>query len=113
MYRSKQQHPGAMREVIKIYRQRDTDDGVGGVTREYYRSKNLRASTKVKSGKEDDDLGQITATQSVVFIARNEKYELRETDKILWNGEYFNIRTVIFYPQSLYVEIHVNKGVAL
>jgi len=103
--------PGALDQRITLQRYTTTADGGGGVTRTWSDLATVWAGVMAKSGRESLEEGRINATFAVVFTIRNR--DVRETDRIIWQGENYNIRGVLREGgRAMYLRIEAERGAA-
>lgn len=104
-------HPGALDQSITIERRTETADGGGGIVRGWEALATVWAAVKAKASREGMDEGRMAAVFAVMFTIRNR--DVIETDRILWNGEVYNIRGVLRQgSRAMYVTIEAERGVA-
>lgn len=104
---------GELDQRITFQSRSQVPDGVGGSVDTWADIPTLSsvwASVRPKSGKETTEYDRVNAETSYVFIIRN-RQDLKESYRILWDGEPFNIR-VIPKPKSrsLYLSIDGERG---
>ncbi|MES2814463.1 MAG: head-tail adaptor protein [Pseudomonadota bacterium] len=106
---------GKMDQRLTLQRATETPDGVGGTTRGW---SNLSvdpcpwARVIAKAGRETMTEGRTTATFVVLFTIYN-RDDLSELDRILWNGEAYNIRNLRREGgRRLHLVIEAERGVA-
>lgn len=106
---------GAMDQSITLQRFSEASDGAGGSTRSWANftsNASIWASVKAKSGRESLVEGRTNATFVVVFTIYN-RNDISELDRIIWNGEAYNIRGVLRTGgRSLRLDIEAERGVA-
>ena len=106
---------GQMDQRITLQRYAETADGAGGVTQTWTDladNPSVWASVKAKAGREAMDAGRVNAAYVVVFTIRN-RSDLSEMDRILWNGEHYNIRGILRTGgRDLRLAIEAERGVA-
>ena len=87
---------GKMDQRITLQRATETPDGFGGTVRAW---SNLAADASpwanviAKAGREAMVEGRMAATYVVLFTIYN-RDDVTELDRILWNGEAYNIRNI-------------------
>lgn len=100
---------------VTLQRYAETPDGGGGLTRQWAnlaQTPTVWAHVKAKSGREGLTEGRINATFVVVFTIR-QRSDLFETDRIIWNGETYNIRGILRQGSRVqYLQIEAERGVA-
>ena len=87
---------GKMDQRITLQRATETPDGIGGTVRGWSdlpRNASPWAAVTAKAGRESMTEGRITASYVVLFTIYN-RDDLSEVDRILWNGEAYNIRNL-------------------
>ncbi len=87
---------GRMDQRITLQRTAETPDGVGGTLRgwsDFESDPSPWAAVIAKAGREGLTEGRTTATYVVLFTIYN-RDDLSELDRILWNGEAYNIRNL-------------------
>lgn len=106
---------GKMDQRITLQRATETPDGVGGTVRGW---SNLAvnacpwAAVTAKAGRESMLEGRTAATYIVLFTIYN-RHDLSELDRILWNGEAYNIRNLRREgSRKLHLVIEAERGVA-
>ena len=106
---------GRMDQRISLQRQIEAPDGGGGVVRTWGNVATNAcpwANVKAKAGREGLDEGRTNATYVVVFTIYNRE-DLSEKDRIVWNGETYNIRGILrMGDRKLYLQIEAERGVA-
>lgn len=106
---------GRMDQRIAFQRQVDAPDGVGGVTRSWTDlvvGASVWASVIAKAGREGLVEGRTNATFVVLFTVHN-RDDLSELDRIIWNGEAYNIRNLRREGgRKLRLVIEAERGVA-
>ena len=104
-----------MDQSIAFERLKDVSDGYGGVTRtwaELEENANVWAEVKAKSGTEAMTEGRMNASYVVVFTIYN-RNDLSEKDRIVWQGERYNIRGIRRTgDRSLRLVIEAERGVS-
>lgn len=106
--------PGELDQRINIKREILTDDGLGG---QDIRLENIAtcisAHSRNLSGKESERYDKLNATSLNMFVVRY-RNDLREDDRIEWEGSSYNIRHIPSNGgRKLYTEIIAETGVAL
>ena len=103
---------GAMDQFITIERRTRAADGMGGFTETWATYKQVWANAKAKGGRESLDEGRTNAVFVVVFTIYNIA-DLSEVDRIIWNGERYNIRGILREgTRAQHVKIEAERGVA-
>lgn len=106
---------GGMDQRITLQRYTEAADGIGGVTRAWANlaaTPTVWAAVKAKAGREGMDEGRVNATYVVLFTIYN-RTDLSELDRILWNGEAYNIRNLRREGgRKLRLVIEAERGVA-
>lgn len=105
---------GELDQVILIQREVLASDGMGGQTVSLTNvAVDLPAKARALTGKEFARYDQLNASAMTVFVIRY-RDDLREDDRITWNGEAYNIRYIPpISARELYRTIEAEKGVAL
>ena len=104
---------GELRERIKVERETLTQTDMGGQTVALTTVFEDWALVRPMRLAERSGDGQLTATAGYIFVIRNQASVL-PTDRILWNGEYYNIRGLRTRGiQANFIEIEAERGVAL
>lgn len=88
---------GQMDQTITLQRQIETSDGIGGVTKAWGPvpfDPDVWAKVSVRAGGEAQEDGRMNARQSARFEIWN-RADLSEMNRIIWNGEAWNIRSVL------------------
>jgi SPP1 family predicted phage head-tail adaptor len=105
---------GKMDQRITLQRVTETPDGIGGTTRGWSDlavNPSPWARVIAKAGREGMTEGRMTATYIVLFTIWN-RDDLSEVDRILWNGEAYNIRNIRREGErKLYLVIEAERGV--
>lgn len=106
--------PGEMDQLITIQRETLADDGYGGQTVTLTNvATDLFCHVRPRSGKEGEEYQRLNAEATYMFVIRY-RDDLREDDRIIWNGVQYNIRTILGRGgRSMYLEIDATRGVAL
>ena len=108
-------NPGDLTQRITLHRYAETADGIGGTTRawaDFATDATVWANVKARSGREGLDEGRINATFVVLFTIYN-RTDVSELDRIIWNGENYNIRGVRREgARNLDLIIEAERGVA-
>ena len=106
---------GKLGQRITLQRQVETPDGGGGLVRIWANVPHNAcpwADVKAKAGREGLDEGRMNATYVVVFTIYN-RTDLSEKDRIVWNGENYNIRGILrMGDRKLYLQIEAERGAA-
>ena len=106
---------GKLDQLVTIQRPAETSDGIGGTTRAWAdlaTDPAVWAHVKAKSGREAMAEDRINAAFVVVFTIRN-RTDLSELDRIVWNGEAYNIRGILREGErGLYLRIEAERGAA-
>ena len=87
---------GHMDQRITLQRKVLTPDGAGGTAMswvDYASNARPWAHVQAKAGRESMTEGRMAAQFTVLFIIYN-RSDVTETDRILWNGEAYNIRGI-------------------
>jgi len=105
-------HPGEMNERIQIIRETRTSDGAGGQTLSLTTLASVWAHVRPRSGREMERFDRVNASAMYLFVIRY-RTDVEESDRILWKGEYYNIRYIAQGTgRALYLEIDAERGVA-
>lgn len=103
---------GKLDQYITIQRRTRTADGIGGFTEDWTSQYEVWANVKAKGGRESLDEGRTNAVFVVTFTIYNIA-DLSELDRILWNGERYNIRGILREGnRAQHVRIEAERGVA-
>lgn len=106
---------GRMDQRITLQRCTETADGAGGVTRAWanlLRDPSPWASVSAKAGGENLNEGRVNAAYTVAFTIYN-RSDLSEKDRIVWQGENYNIRSVSrLGDRQQYLTIIAERGVS-
>ncbi len=106
-------HIGEFRQQIKIERETLTTDTLGGQTVALSTIYDGWALARPLSGSERSEHGKLQAQAGYMFVIRN-VVEIRENDRITWDGQTYNIRSINTRgAQAMYVEMAAERGVAL
>ena len=105
-------HPGEMNERVQIIRETRTSDGAGGQTLSLTTLASVWAHVRPRSGREMERFDRVNASAMYLFVIRY-RTDVEESDRILWKGEYYNIRYIAQGTgRALYLEIDAERGVA-
>jgi SPP1 family predicted phage head-tail adaptor len=105
-------HPGEMNERIQIIRETRASDGAGGQTLSLTTLASVWAHVRPRSGREMERFDRVNASAMYLFVIRY-RTDVEESDRILWKGEYYNIRYIAQGTgRALYLEIDAERGVA-
>ena len=100
---------GRMDQAITIERRTEVSDGTGGVSRSWTPLAEVWAAVKPRVGRESMSEGRIAAAYSVTFTIYNR--DIEERDRIVWNGEYYNVRGVMRAGErELYLDVDAERG---
>ena len=103
---------GPLDQFITIQRKSRVSDNMGGFTESWATWKQVWAGAVAKAGRESLDEGRTNAVFVVVFTIYTLD-GLAETDRILWNGETYNIRGVLrMGGRELHTKVEAERGVA-
>jgi len=106
---------GRMDQRITFQRAADVSDGAGGFIRTWAdvaTNPTVWADVKAKSGSEALVNGRMTASLVTIFTVWN-RSDLSELDRIIWNGEAYNIRGILrFGGATLRLQIEAERGAA-
>lgn len=105
--------PGELDQLITIEREQLTDDGTGGQDLEWVTVvTDLWAKVRPLSGNEQERYDQVNAMAMATFVIRY-RDDLLPTDRIVWNGEPYNIRYIPpVSGREMYLAINAERGVA-
>lgn len=103
---------GQFVEQITVKRESRTSDGMGGDTISLVDvAADIWAYVRPRTAKEIDAHDRVEAPAMYLFVIYN-RNDIREDDRILWNGQTFNIRGILFKGvQSMFLEINAERGV--
>lgn len=106
--------PGELDQVIDIRRESATDDGYGGQDITLSTLISTRAKVVPRSGREQFFSDQIESKADYMFVIRNRAdVEIKEKDRILYNGEEYNIDYISRAGnRPLYLEVFAIRGIA-
>lgn len=103
---------GKLDQLVTIERNVTTADGMGGFASAWTPTNDVWANVKAKAGREGMSEGRVNAVYVVVFTIYNVA-DLAELDRIVWNGETYNIRNIQREGnRALHVKIEAERGVA-
>lgn len=106
---------GAKDQQITLQRATATADGIGGTTKAWANlatDATVWAAVRAKAGKEGMVEGRMAATFVTLFTIYN-RSDLSELDRIVWNGENYNIRSLRREGgRNLDLVIEAERGVA-
>ena len=105
---------GKLDQMITLQSRSYVSDGAGGKTEtwtDFATDANPWAAVKARFGREGTTSDQVTATATTTFTIRN-RSDVSENDRIIWNSETFNIRSVLrMGDRELYLQIDAERGV--
>jgi len=104
---------GELDQFITIYRDTETDDGMGGqdLTRTNV-VEDLYCYVRPLSGSESKKFEKLNAEMTNLFVVRY-RDDVLESDRILWGSEEYNIRAIQKAgSRKLFLEIYAERGVA-
>ena len=103
---------GELDQLVTVEREQLTPDGYGGNSLEWVALGQIWAHTRPLNGRENVDYDRVNAEARYLFVVRY-PVDIKESDRILWDGEPFNIR-VLKKPKTrdLYLQIEAERGVA-
>lgn len=105
-------YPGMLNRRISIERKTLTADALGGFTEIWQPLAQPWANIKPMSGREIIHADKIDAVAVSRFIIRHNP-NLREDDRVLYRGNYYNIRSLVNIDEQYeYTEITAERGVA-
>mgnify|MGYP003658961065 FL=1 len=105
-------YSGKLRNAITIERLTLSTDGAGGNTQAWATNKNLKAFIKPMSGGEYLHSQRLEARLSHRIYIRYTT-DILNTDRVSYNGRYFQIRAIINIEESnKWLELHCEEGVA-
>lgn len=104
---------GRMDQPITIERKTRVADGMGGFTETWVPDVHfIWAAAKAKTGREGRDEGRTNATFVVTFTIYT-LADLSELDRVIWNGERYNIRGLLRQgDRVLTTAFEAERGVA-
>lgn len=106
---------GKLDQQITFQRATRTADGGGGLTQawaNFATNPTVWAGVSFKSAREGMTEGRINASQMTTFEIYT-RADVSEIDRLLWNGEVYNIRAVRRYGERpLMMWIDAERGVA-
>lgn len=107
-----QWHIGELDQRITIQRETLDDDGMGGQTVALSTVATVWAKVIARAGRERTQAGRLDAENSYTFVIRLRR-DVRESDRILWDGAQHNIRSVVRQGvREMYLELEAERGVA-
>jgi len=102
---------GRMDQRITLQRATATPDGAGGVTQAWGDLATVWAAVEARTARESLSDGRVTAAYVARFTIYNR--DVQETDRIIWNGETYNIRGVMRRgARELRLVIDAERGTA-
>lgn len=103
--------PGELDQLISIQQKVETPDDMGGNTFAWSEKFTIWAHVRPLSGREVTDFDRVNAEAQYLFAVRW-PVDIKESDAILWEGDYYNIRA-LKKPKGreLYCEITAQRGV--
>jgi SPP1 family predicted phage head-tail adaptor len=103
---------GKMDQLIDLERRVRTADGAGGFAETFEPINSVWARVVAKSGREGRDEGRTNATYVVQFTIYTLP-DLSEKDRVIWNGERYNIRGILrMGDRPLTTVFEAERGVA-
>lgn len=103
---------GELDQRIILQRETLADDGMGGSTVALNTVATVWAKAIPLAGREGMRAARLDAAHSYTFVIRY-RADLRESDRILWEGAAYNIRAIARHGgRELYLEIDAERGVA-
>jgi SPP1 family predicted phage head-tail adaptor len=103
---------GKLDQFITIERRDRTSDGMGGYVEAWVARAEVWANAKAKSGREGLTEGRTSAVFVVTFTIYT-LADLNEEDRVLWNGETYNIRGIMREgSRPIYTKFEAERGVA-
>ena len=99
-------------QTVSIQRPSRVPDGTGGHVVTMQTIATVRAHLRPKSGRERGAFGGIEASAMYHCVMR-EPVDIREEDTVVWNGVGHNVRFVARRGRALFVEVDLERGVAL
>ena len=104
---------GKLDQRVTFQRKTETADGIGGTVRTWANlasNPTVWANVKARLGREAMVNGRMTAVLPVTFTIYN-RTDLDERDRILWNGEAYNILSIFRQgDRALHVQIDAQRG---
>jgi SPP1 family predicted phage head-tail adaptor len=106
--------PGELDQKITIRRQTLVADGMGGAENSTTTLANaIWAHARPRSGKEIGAHDKVESALMYLFVIRY-RGDLKEDDRITWNGEEYNIRVIKTRgARKTYLEIDAERGVTM
>jgi SPP1 family predicted phage head-tail adaptor len=105
---------GKLDQRITFQRATASPDGIGGKTVAWAnlpRNAAVWAAVTPRIGREGMVEGRMTAVNMTTFEVHN-RADIAETDRIIWNGEAYNIRSVMRRGgRELFLQIDAERGV--
>jgi SPP1 family predicted phage head-tail adaptor len=107
-------YPGDLDQLITIKRETRAADGMGGgVDSLTTIASDLFAHVRPRSGKEMGIHDKVEAPALYLFVIRY-RDDLREDDRIEWNGQQYNIRAILSRgARELYLDINAERSVTM
>ena len=105
---------GKLDQIITLERKTRTATGTGGFTETWAEIASVWANVRAKAGRESLDEGRTNATFISLFTIYNtSSLSLSEVDRIIWQGERYNIRGVRREgSRAIWLVIEAERGVA-
>lgn len=103
---------GALDQLVTLQRAVLTPDGAGGWTATVQDVATVCALMRPKSGAERAAWGGIAATAMYHCVIRS-GLDVKASDTLLWDGQHFNIRFIANRGRSAWLEMDVERGVAV
>ena len=104
--------PGELDQRVTILRPTRAPDGQGGFVVTLQQVAERWAHMRPRSAKEGYERGQVTESAVYLCVLRV-PVDIQADDTVRWNGEDFNVRGLLPRGRSLYLEVDVQRGVAL
>lgn len=103
---------GSLDQRVTIERVSDTPDGGGGLVRGWVSIATVWAGVASRAVGEREVEGRQTAVFVAMFTIRN-RSDIRETDRLVWGGETYNIRGIHREgARPRYLRVDAERGVA-
>lgn len=105
---------GDLRHRVTIQRKENAPDGTGGSITTWVTLAQPWAKLTPKTGTEKIYLNRLNAQNMMSVVIRyNASYDFKDTDKLLFKGNQYQIRSIInIEERDKYIELLVEKGVA-
>ena len=103
---------GMLDQQIVIKRQVKTSDGMGGHSTTLSTVDTVWANVRPITGVEKKEFQAVQDYRMYEFLMRDTA-NITEADTIVWNNIKFNVRAVLPFPRSTFLQVKAEKGAAI